>query len=201
MWWWSHPTLLPQPSPRTACSFHYPARVLPTVPLAKSGTNLLPYLQVGLGTLFLQHFLISLDAALERPQIFWSVLASPNSHWEQTKTFHLSQRSGKYLLRWASRALMRYYFKFMDVYSLGAFSLSTNTLERAAAHWIRQAKLCCPGMKFIDVCKRWPDAAPAVQGSQHLYSRASVLKGADQEGLSSLCLCPEDAWHDKCQFF
>lgn len=95
--WCSHLTLLSQPPLRTACSFEYPGRALPTVSLTKSGTNLLPYVQVGLGTLFLGNFFIALDVVLERPPISWTVFASPKSRWEQTTNLVslLSQRSGK----------------------------------------------------------------------------------------------------------
>lgn len=88
-WGCARLTLLSQPPPRSACSVQQPGRVL-TISLTKSGTNLLPYVQVGLGSLFfLGQFCIFLDEVLERPQISWSALASPNHTENKQKTSYL----------------------------------------------------------------------------------------------------------------
>lgn len=57
--WCSHLTLLSQPPLRTACSFEYPGRALPTVSLTKSGTNLFTLCASGARDSFFRKFFYS----------------------------------------------------------------------------------------------------------------------------------------------
>lgn len=133
-----------------------------------------PMCKWGWGAFFLGQFCISLDVVLERPQISWSALASPNQHWEQTKNLLslLPQRSGKYHLRWASHVLTHFSFKYVDVYSLGAISLSPQAAQMndCSRNW-RQSSAAS---KLTGVSERCLDAVPV---SEVLSVCAGFWKG------------------------
>lgn len=185
-----HLTLLPQPSGRTACSFQYPGRAFSTFSLAKSGTNLLSYMQVGLETLFFRRFFnvsrCSPAEASDPPGLY---LPHQNHTESKQKIISLlSQRQGKYLLRWASHALTHNSLEYMNVNFLGAFSLSTHAAREnnCSLNYINKALLSSEWNSLLLKKMPWCSAGWGEAGSASArFSREQQSMESDHEGESS----------------